>query len=183
MYNVQTSVSVDIVTPGKPDAKTVRLRGLFARLIGLNEDEATFWQFASNLNGDYANLGVMSNNRFVYFNPFAAKTFLASEKTKDLEVQAARFGHAHVSSQAPVIVGRRVISNKRFVASTANKQELPRAHSSPSTEAVNSSLGRVIEYAEEFPRDRSRLASVSRSDALLVQEKIDDDKWSDSSDE
>jgi hypothetical protein len=178
-YNMQTSVSVEIVTPGKPDAKNVRIAGFFARLLATTEGESIFWQFAPNLNGDYANLGLTSNNRFVYFNSFAAETYLASEKVREAEVQASRFGHAFVSSKASVVVGRRVLSNKRFINPAAT------SHSNSSTSAAKSlsAVGRQVGRPDELKRDRAndRSGFENHSD-VIDEEKVDGDDWSESSD-
>jgi hypothetical protein len=50
-FNFQKTISVDVITAGKPDAKSVRLKGCFARLRADVEGDAIFWQFASALNG------------------------------------------------------------------------------------------------------------------------------------
>ena len=69
---------------------------------------------------NHRNILLGNNNRFVYFNSFAAETYLAAEKERNSELQAALFGHA--APQASLIVGRRVISSKLFInpSTTAN---------------------------------------------------------------
>jgi hypothetical protein len=178
-YNIQTSVSVEIVTAGKPDAKTVRLTGFFARLRATTEGESIFWQFAPNLNGEYANLGLTSNNRFVYFNSSAAETYLAAEKVREAEVQASRFGHAFVSSKASVVVGRRVLSSKRFINPAAT------SHSNSSTSAAKalSGVGPQVGPPDELNRERAnnRFDFENHSD-VIDEENVDGDDWSQSSD-
>lgn len=178
-YNIQTSVSVEIVTAGKPDAKTVRLTGFFARLRATTEGESIFWQFAPNLNGEYANLGLTSNNRFVYFNSSAAETYLAAEKVREAEVQASRFGHAFVSSKASVVVGRRVLSSKRFINPAAT------SHSNSSTSAAKalSGVGPQVGPPDELNRERAndRFDLENHSD-VIDEENVDGDDWSESSD-
>jgi hypothetical protein len=162
-YNVQTSVSVEIIAAGKPDAKIVRLKGYFARLIADTEGDAIFWQFASALNGEYSNLGITSNNRFVYFNSIAAEAHLAAAKAKDLEMQAARFGHAPAVSKTTAIVGRRVMSNKRF--------------NTPNPAAAKSAESKVFAAAVQVP--------LVIDAAIAAQEKAvanqASDAWSDTS--
>ncbi len=122
-YNVQNSVLVEVVAPGKPDAKSVRMTGFFSRKTATVPGEATFWQFAPSLNGEYTHLGLIRDNRYVYFNSVAAEAYLAAEAAKEAEIQSARFGHSHSASKASPIVARRVTSNKRFVGQTVAQQQ------------------------------------------------------------
>jgi len=122
-YNLQNSVLVEVVAPGKPDAKSVRMTGFFSRKSATVPGEATFWQFAPSLNGEYAHLGLIRDNRYVYFNSAAAEAYLAAEAAKEAEIQSARFGHSHSASKASPIVARRVTSNKRFVGQTVAQQQ------------------------------------------------------------
>jgi hypothetical protein len=165
-YNVQSSVLVEIISPGKPDAKSVRLKGFFARLRA-DEGESIFWQFASHLNGDYENLGLVSNNRFVYFNSFAAETYLAAEKERNSELQAARFGHA--APQASLIVGRRVISSKRFINPSITVQSSPNV---PPSKPISAAVNDALRPGSEFAND---------SDGERVKAKMASENWSDTS--
>jgi hypothetical protein len=180
-YNVQSSVLVEIISPGKPDAKSVRLKGFFARMRADVEGESIFWQFASHLNGDYENLGLVSNNRFVYFNSFAAETYLAAEKERNSELQAARFGHA--APQASLIVGRRVISSKRFINPSTTANPSLKTQSKPLPSAVSDVLSPGAVFANDSGGEtvKAMMASENWSDTSGDELNIDKDEWSKSS--
>jgi hypothetical protein len=174
-------VLVEIISPGKPDAKSVRLKGFFARMRADVEGESIFWQFASHLNGDYENLGLVSNNRFVYFNSFAAETYLAAEKERNSELQAARFGHA--APQASLIVGRRVISSKRFINPSTTANPSLKTQSKPLPSAVSDVLSHGAVFANDSGGEtvKAVMASENWSDTSGDELNIDKDEWSKSS--
>ncbi len=177
-YNVQSSVLVDVVTPGKPDAKSVRMTGFFSRKRATIPNEAIFWQFAPSLNGEYSHLGLISSNRNIYFNTFAAEVYLAAEALKEAEIQAARFGHSHEASKASVIVARRVSTNKRFVSQPVPQHQPPVSLLKP-TAAAKVSLLPVAELSDE---ERAKVkASGNRSKFKVDAGALDGDDWSKSS--
>ena len=115
----------------------------------------------------------------MYFNSFAAETYLAAEKVREAEVQASRFGHAFVSSKASVVVGRRVLSSKRFINPAAT------SHSNSSTSAAKalSGVGPQVGPPDELNRERAndRFDLENHSD-VIDEENVDGDDWSESSD-
>jgi hypothetical protein len=90
---------------------------------------------------------------------------MAAEKAKELEVQAARFGHASAGAKTTAIVGRRVISNKRFSSPAINQQQTLNAQSKTLVAVVQNPL----------------VSGLATSVEEKVDASITHDAWSDTS--